>query len=77
MLKSSAREDTTHFCPQEPGTSLTCTKSECPAQPEWGVAGVSNDWCINSFCYSRDGNERPCILQLSSIVQLTCCTVYM
>ena len=33
-----AGECTTHFCPQEPGTSLTftCIKSECPTQARMG-----------------------------------------
>ena len=32
---------TTHFCPREPGISLsfTCIKSECPAQPRMGDCG--------------------------------------
>ena len=41
MLKSRGRECTTHFCPREPGTSLTftCIKSECPAQARIGGGG--------------------------------------
>ena len=38
--KVGAEECTTHFCPWEPGTSLTftCIKST-PLKPEWGCAG--------------------------------------
>ena len=48
-LTVGVRECTTHFCPWEPGTSLTFTrtKSACPAQVQMGGGvGVSNDGCI-------------------------------
>ena len=58
MLKSRGGECTTHFCPREPGTSLTftCIKSECPAQARMGVRG-SNAWCNNNVNSCDDITE--------------------
>ena len=53
-----AGECTTHFCPRGPGTSLTvtCIKSECPAQARIGREGGG---CIKSECpaQARIGRE--------------------
>ena len=41
--KEGVGECTTHFCPREPGTSLTFTCIKSGGR----CAGVSNDWCIS------------------------------
>ena len=50
--KVGTLECTTLFCPREPGTSLTltCIKSECPAQPRMGGFGGFK-WLVHKIFF--------------------------
>ena len=56
IISWGAGECTTHFCPREPGTSLTfnCIKSECPAQAWMGGCGGFK-WLVHNCVLKARG----------------------